>query len=68
MPSAAQFAGLVPGLLDLGVILNDNGVLKEKATVRVDILIVEGALCVSTGATGVDGNIKENILTARIWW
>ena len=41
MPSASQFPGLIPDFLDLGVILNHDGVLKVSARPRVSSVAVE---------------------------
>ena len=45
MPSASQFPGLIPDLLDLGVILDHDGVLKVGSGPRVSSVAVETIFC-----------------------
>ena len=45
VPSAAEFSGLVPNLLYLGVVLDHDCVLEESTGPRVSAIAVEAIFC-----------------------
>ena len=58
VPRAPQLASLIPDLLNLGIVLDDNCVLKEGSRSRVSSISVKSVLGVSSGSARVDGDVE----------
>lgn len=58
VPRAAQFSSLIPHLLHLRIILNDNDVLKVRARASFRSIAIQSVVGVACGATCMNANVK----------
>ena len=65
MPSAPKFAGLIPDLLNLRIILDNDGVFKVSSGAGIGAITIQAILSVSSGTTGVDGNVEFGVGTSQ---
>jgi len=65
MPCTSELPGLVPNLLDLGIVLDNDGVLEVSAGAGVSAVAVQTVLGVTGCAAGVDGHVELSLAASE---
>lgn len=66
MPGTAKFSRLIPDLLDLWIVLDDNRILKECSGSCLCSVSIQSILGITSRATTVDGDVEVNAVLPSI--
>ena len=68
MPSASEFASLIPNLLHLGIVLDDDGIFEKGSGTGICSITIQSIFGVSSGAARIDADVKLSVVATQSSW
>ena len=68
MPSASKFASLIPNLLHLGIVLDDDGIFEKGSGTGICSITIQSIFGVSSGAARIDAHVKLSVVATQSSW
>ena len=68
MPSASEFASLIPNLLHLGIVLDDDGIFEKGSGTGICSITIQSIFGVSSGAARIDTDVKLSVVATQSSW